>query len=65
MDIDKNLPRRRDDPVANLVTQDIDSLSVAELDARIGSLKAEIIRCEGKIAFASKHRTVADALFKK
>jgi uncharacterized small protein (DUF1192 family) len=65
MDIDENLPRRRDDPVANLVTQDIDTLSVAELDARIALLKAEIIRCEGKIAFASKHRSVADALFKK
>lgn len=65
MDIDENMPRRRDDPVANLVTQDIDSLSVAELDARIAALKAEIIRCEAKIAFASKHRSVADALFKK
>jgi uncharacterized small protein (DUF1192 family) len=65
MEIDENLPRRRDDPLGNLVTQDIDCLSVAELDARIASLKAEIIRCEGKIAFASKHRSVADALFKK
>jgi len=47
------------------VKQDIDSLSVSELEARISALKSEIVRCEGKIAFASKHRSVADALFKK
>ena len=65
MDIDENLPRRRDDPVALLIKQDIDALSVAELELRIGALKAEITRCEGKITFAGKHRSVADALFKK
>lgn len=65
MEIDDNLPLRRDDPLNNLVKQDIDSLSVAELESRIAALKAEIVRCEGKIAFASKHRSVADALFKK
>lgn len=65
MEIDDNLPLRRDDPLNNLVKQDIDSLSVAELETRISALKAEIVRCEGKIAFASKHRSVADALFKK
>ena len=65
MDIDENLPLRRDDPLANLVKQDIDALSVAELEARIAALRAEIARCEGKVAFASKHRGVADALFKK
>jgi len=65
MEIDENLPLHRDDPLNNLVKQDIDSLSVAELEARIAALKSEITRCEGKIAFASKHRSVADALFKK
>jgi hypothetical protein len=65
MDIDENLPRRRDDPVAILIKQDIDALSVAELEERIATLKAEIMRCEGKIAFASQHRSAADALFKK
>ncbi|WP_397597628.1 DUF1192 domain-containing protein [Sphingorhabdus sp.] len=65
MEIDDNLPLRRDDPLNTLVKQDIDSLSVAELETRIAALKAEIMRCEGKIAFASKHRSVADALFKK
>ena len=65
MDIDENLPLRGNDPLAKLIKQDIDALSVAELDLRIASLRAEITRCEGKIAFASKHRSVADALFKK
>lgn len=65
MDIDENLPLRRDDPLANLVKQDIDALSVAELELRIAALRSEIMRCEGKIAFASQHRSVADALFKK
>lgn len=65
MDMDENLPPRRDDPLASLVRQDIDALSVAELENRIAVLKSEIVRCEGKIAFASKHRSVADALFKK
>ena len=65
MEIDDNLSLRRDDPLNNLVKQDIDALSVAELETRIAALKAEITRCEGKIAFANKHRSVADALFKK
>ena len=65
MDIDDNLPLRRDDPLVNLVKQDIDALSVAELEARIAALRTEITRCEGKVAFASKHRSVADALFTK
>ena len=64
MDNDENLPLRREDPLANLVRQDLDPLSVAELEERIATLKAEINRCEGKIAFATRHRSVADALFK-
>ena len=65
MDSDENLPLRRDDPLANLVRQDLDPLSVAELEERITLLQSEISRCEGKIAFANRHRSVADALFKK
>jgi uncharacterized small protein (DUF1192 family) len=65
MDSDENLPLRRDDPLANLVRQGLDPLSVAELEERIAALKTEIARCEGKISFANRHRSVADALFKK
>lgn len=65
MDIDENLPLRRDDPLANLIRQDLDPMSVSELEERIAALKAEIIRCEGKVAFATRHRSAADELFKK
>jgi uncharacterized small protein (DUF1192 family) len=65
MESDENLPLRRDDPLALLVKQDLDPLSVDELAARIGILKSEIVRCEGKIAFATRHRSAADALFRK
>jgi uncharacterized small protein (DUF1192 family) len=65
MDTDENLPLRRDDPLANLVRQDLDPLSVAELEERIIALKSEIVRCEGKIAFATRHRSAADELFKR
>jgi uncharacterized small protein (DUF1192 family) len=65
MDIDDNLPLRRDDPLANLVRQDLDPLSVSELEERIAALKSEIQRCEGKIAFATRHRSAADELFKR
>jgi len=65
MEADENLPLRRDDQLANLVRQDLDPLSVNELEERIAALKTEIERCEGKIAFANRHRSVADALFKK
>jgi uncharacterized small protein (DUF1192 family) len=65
MDSDDLQPLRRDDPLANLVRQDLDPLSVDELEERIAALKSEIGRCEGKLAFATRHRSVADALFKK
>jgi len=65
MEADENLPLRRDDPLANLARQDLDPLSVDELQERIATLKSEILRCEGKIDFANRHRSVADALFKK
>jgi uncharacterized small protein (DUF1192 family) len=65
MEADENLPLRRDDPLAILVRQDLDPLSVNELEERIANLKSEISRCEGKIAFATRHRSTADALFRK
>ncbi|MFC4290896.1 DUF1192 family protein [Sphingorhabdus arenilitoris] len=60
-----NLPLRGDDPLARLVRQDLDPLSLSELDQRIAALKAEISRCEAKKAAASSHMSAADALFKK
>jgi uncharacterized small protein (DUF1192 family) len=65
MDSDENLPLRRDNPLTMMVREDLDPLSVDELKERIAMLKAEIARCEGKIAFATRHRSAADQLFRK
>jgi uncharacterized small protein (DUF1192 family) len=65
MEVDDNLPLRGNDPLTNLIRQDLDPLSISELDERIAVLRAEIERCEGKIAHSSSHRSIADQLFKK
>jgi uncharacterized small protein (DUF1192 family) len=65
MDSDENLPRKADDPVAALARQDLDPLSVAELDRRIADLEAEIERVKHHKARAVNHRASADALFKR
>ncbi|MFL9841250.1 DUF1192 domain-containing protein [Sphingomonas sp. ST-64] len=64
MDSD-DLPRRTNDPAALLARQDLDPLSVAELEDRIALLEAEIARCRGRIEHAVNHRASADALFKR
>ncbi|CAO1653685.1 DUF1192 domain-containing protein [Parasphingorhabdus sp. NYA22] len=65
MDDDDNLPRNANDPVTLMVKQDLDPLSVDELEKRISLLKSEISRCEAKKNFAVSHRASADNLFKK
>ena len=65
MENDDNLPLRTNDPLTTLMKHDLDPYSVAELEARIEALRSEITRCESKIAFATRHRSAADALFKK
>ena len=65
MDADDNLPTTRDDRLAALVRQDLDPLSVAELEARIATLEAEIIRARDRIQHAVNHRATADALFRR
>lgn len=65
MDIDDDLPRRRADALAALAREDLDLLSVAELDERVAVLKREIVRTEAKIDFARDHKASADALFRK
>jgi len=65
MDADENLPRRKDDLVAQLGRQDLDPFSVEELTERIAMLEAEIDRTRTKISRALNHRASADALFKK
>ena len=65
MDADENLPRRKDDLVAQLAKQDLDPLSVEELEERITLLETEIERSRTKIQRAVNHRASANALFKK
>lgn len=65
MDLDENFAGKSDDPLVLLVRQDLDPLSVAELDARIAALEAEIERTRGKKERAVNHRASADGLFKR
>ncbi|MDV3457971.1 DUF1192 domain-containing protein [Sphingomonas sp. HF-S4] len=65
MDADENLPRRKDDLAEQLGKQDLDPLSVDELNERIRLLEAEIARARAKIQYAVNHRASADALFKR
>lgn len=65
MDDEENIPRDANDPVALMARQDLDPLSVDELDRRISILKSEISRCEAKKNFAVTHRASAENLFKK
>ena len=58
-------PPRAGDPVALLARQDLDPMSVAELDARVTALKAEIERVDKHKQRAVNHRASADALFKR
>lgn len=65
MDAEELFPKRADEALTALTRQDLDPLSVAELDARIAALHAEIARCQGKRDSAVKHRASADALFRR
>jgi uncharacterized small protein (DUF1192 family) len=65
MGTDDNLPLHRYDPLADVLRQDLDPLSIDELDARIAALHTEIARCQTKKQAATSHRSVADDLFKK
>ncbi len=65
MDPDDLAPRRRDDPLAALARQDLDPLSLSELDERIAALEAEAERCRAHRGKASSHRADAESLFRK
>lgn len=65
MDLDDLLPKNPGDPLVLLLKQDLDPMSVEELQARIAALEGEIARAKGKIERAVNHRASADALFKR
>ena len=45
--------------------EDLRSLSVSELDARIGELQQEIERVQGELAAKKAHEAAAAAVFKR
>ncbi|MGF7150921.1 uncharacterized small protein (DUF1192 family) [Sphingomonas zeicaulis] len=65
MDLDDLAARRPDDPLVALVRQDLDPLSVDELQLRVAALEAEIARTKRKIEGAISHRSSAEALFRR
>lgn len=65
MDLDDLFPGKPDDPLAQLAKQDLDPLSLDELDTRVEALRAEIARVEAHKARATTFRASADALFAK
>ncbi len=65
MDLDDLFPSKPGDPLVELGKQDLDPMSIAELQARIETLKAEIGRVESHMQRAQIHRSAADELFKK
>jgi uncharacterized small protein (DUF1192 family) len=65
MDMDELFARRPDDPLILLTRQDLDPLSVAELEERVQILEAEINRVRAKMQHAVNHKLNAAALFKR
>ncbi len=64
MDLDEILPNGAGDPLAALTAQDLDPLSVEELEDRIAVLETEIARTRSKVQRAVSHRATAHDLFK-
>ena len=65
MDLDELIPDKPDDPLKLLTRQDLDPLSVDELEARIAILEGEIARVRAKLENAVNFRSTADELFRK
>lgn len=58
-------PKRKSDLLADLLREDLDKLSVAELDDRMAALTAELARTRAKRESAVSVRSAADSLFRK
>lgn len=65
MDLDEQFAKKPEDPLTQLCKEDLDPLSVAELELRIEALKGEIARVETKLEHAVTHKKAADELFKR
>lgn len=58
-------PPRKDGALAQLLAEDLDRLSLTELDARIAALEGEVARTRAKREGATAFRSAADSLFKR
>ncbi|MFL6856684.1 MAG: DUF1192 domain-containing protein [Allosphingosinicella sp.] len=65
MDLEELFPGKPVDPLTQLTKQDLDPLSVEELQERIETLEGEIARTRAKMEAAVNHRASAEALFRK
>ena len=65
MDLEDLFPSKPGDPLVELSKQDLDPMSIEELEARIEALKAEIERAENHMNRAQIQRSAAEELFKK
>ncbi len=65
MDLDDDLPKKGDDPLARLLRQDLGPLSMTDLEARIAALETEIARTRARMEYAVNHKATAEALFKR
>ena len=65
MDADDLFPKGVTDPLTTLGRQDLDPLSIEELNARRERLENEIARVKAKINAAVNHRASAESLFKR
>lgn len=65
MDAEDIFAKTQGDPLVMLSRQDLDPLSIAELEARIAALEGEIARVRKRIGTAVNHRSSADAIFRR
>jgi len=65
MDLEDLFPSTPGDPLKELTRQDLDPLSIEELQERIATLKEEIARIEAHIERVNRDRSAAEELFKR
>ena len=62
MELDDLLPQKK--PSGMTIGETLETLSVSELEKRIGDLEAEIIRIRAEVDKKKRHEAAAHALFK-
>ena len=65
MDLDDLFPDTPGDPLNELTREDLDPLSIEELQERIATLRQEIARVEAHIERVNRDRSAAEELFKR